>query len=101
MEEASLSNGQTPLDQSSEMIQERDGERTELDGQNGVPQGRRNLLHLLWEWSLSHMMMPTTITFVMRRKWAFVLGRKIHGSKETAERSTVLYFVAAARVSKE
>lgn len=44
MEEASLSNGQTPLDQSSEMIQERDGERTELDGQNGVPQGRKEFV---------------------------------------------------------
>ncbi|CAL5373421.1 unnamed protein product [Camellia sinensis] len=46
MEEASLSNGQTPLDQSSEMIQERDGERTELDGQNGVPQGRKEFVAL-------------------------------------------------------
>ncbi|KAL7191465.1 hypothetical protein ACSBR2_023528 [Camellia fascicularis] len=44
MEEASLSNGQTPLDQSSEMIQEREGERTELDGQNGVPQGRKEFV---------------------------------------------------------
>ncbi|GMP34543.1 hypothetical protein CsSME_00007366 [Camellia sinensis var. sinensis] len=44
MEEASLNNGQTPLDQSSEMIQERHGERTELDGQNGVPQGRKEFV---------------------------------------------------------
>ncbi|XAR67786.1 hypothetical protein NMG60_11002685 [Bertholletia excelsa] len=37
MEDTSVNNNQIPAGQSCEIPQERDGERTQLDGQNGVP----------------------------------------------------------------
>lgn len=44
MEETSLSNNGTPLGQGIEIPQDTDGERTELDGQNGVPQERKEFV---------------------------------------------------------
>lgn len=44
MEETSLTNNGTPLGQGIEIPQDTDGERTEFDGQNGVPQERKEFV---------------------------------------------------------
>ncbi|KAA8540509.1 hypothetical protein F0562_024572 [Nyssa sinensis] len=44
MEKDSLNNEQEPMSQGSETPQERDGERIELDGENSVPQGRKEFV---------------------------------------------------------
>ncbi|XP_057466101.1 protein FAR1-RELATED SEQUENCE 6 isoform X3 [Actinidia eriantha] len=44
MEEASLKNDQTPISQGSDIPQERESERTGLDGQNGVPPERKEFV---------------------------------------------------------